>query len=79
MKDKVPIKDETQPITVSMEDDSNPEYPVRKFRTLQDLYETTQVLFVEDPTTYEEAVKKKEWRQAMEEKIITIEKNNTWY
>lgn len=39
---------------------SNPKSFVRRVRTIQDLYETTRVLFVEDPTTYEEAVERKE-------------------
>ncbi|KAL6335250.1 hypothetical protein AAG906_029487 [Vitis piasezkii] len=42
--------------------------PPRKFRSLRDIYETTQVLFVADPTTFEEAVEKEEW----------CGKNETW-
>ncbi|KAL6312715.1 hypothetical protein AAG906_024673 [Vitis piasezkii] len=42
--------------------------PPRKFRSLRDIYETTQVLFVADPTTFKEAVEKEEW----------CGKNETW-
>jgi hypothetical protein len=61
-----------------MNDDFYPDTPVRKVRTVQELYETTQVLFVADPTTYEEAAEKEEWRQAMQEELAAIEKNQTW-
>ena len=33
---------------------------------------------VSDPTTFEEAVAKKEWRQALKEELLSIEKNSTW-
>ena len=33
---------------------------------------------VSDPTTFEEAVAKKEWRQAMKEELLSIEKNSIW-
>ncbi|KAL6312732.1 hypothetical protein AAG906_015139 [Vitis piasezkii] len=52
--------------------------PPRKFRSLRDIYETTQVLFVADPTTFKEAVEKEEWCGAMKEEIAAIEKNETW-
>jgi hypothetical protein len=32
----------------------------------------------EDPTTFEEAVKSKTWRNAMESEMKSIEDNNTW-
>ena len=36
-------------------------------------------LFVDsDPIIYEEAVKEKKWREAMDKEIETIEKNHTW-
>jgi hypothetical protein len=31
-----------------------------------------------DPVTYEEAVKHEEWRNAMDQEIESIERNNTW-
>ena len=60
-------------------DDAVPEMQPRKFKTVQELYETTQVLLVADPTTYEEASEKQEWRNAMQEEIQSIEKNRTWH
>ncbi|KAF2283987.1 hypothetical protein GH714_017772 [Hevea brasiliensis] len=35
-------------------------------------------LVISDPTSYEEAVKERKWRLAMDEEIRSIEKNNTW-
>ncbi|XP_048440370.1 uncharacterized mitochondrial protein AtMg00820-like [Pyrus x bretschneideri] len=32
----------------------------------------------QDPTTFEEDVKFEKWRQAMDQKIQAIDKNNTW-
>lgn len=32
----------------------------------------------QDPTTYDEAVKSKEWKRAMDQEIQAIEKNKTW-
>ncbi|KAJ4772132.1 polyprotein [Rhynchospora pubera] len=56
----------------------DPEDEGRKFRSIHELYEATQILYVADPTTYEEASEKKEWCQAMQEELAAIEKNNTW-
>lgn len=36
------------------------------------------LLKVEGPTTFQEAIKGKEWRDAMELEFETIEKNETW-
>ncbi|RVW94747.1 Retrovirus-related Pol polyprotein from transposon TNT 1-94 [Vitis vinifera] len=65
-------------LSSSSSSQSSEETPPRKFRSLRDIYETTQVLFVADPTTFEEAVEKEEWCSAMKEEIATIEKNETW-
>ncbi|KAF2295180.1 hypothetical protein GH714_031936 [Hevea brasiliensis] len=35
-------------------------------------------LVISDPTDYEEAVKSKKWRMAMDDEIKSIEKNHTW-
>lgn len=40
---------------------------------------TQLALFADqDPTTYEEAVKQEKWRQAMNQELQAIEKNDTW-
>ncbi|RVW83084.1 Retrovirus-related Pol polyprotein from transposon TNT 1-94 [Vitis vinifera] len=65
-------------LSSSSSSQSSEETPPRKFRSLRDIYETTQVLFVADPTTFEEAVEKEEWYSAMKEEIVAIEKNETW-
>ncbi|KAJ7961681.1 Retrovirus-related Pol polyprotein from transposon TNT 1-94 [Quillaja saponaria] len=58
-----------------------------KTRSLIDLYENTEVIedvnlfcLVADsePLFFEEAENDKKWRQAMDEEIIAIEKNDTW-
>ena len=59
----------------------------RKMRSLQDLYDSTKItndvtlfcLFADyEPTRFEEAVRDKKWRNAMDEEIKVIEKNDTW-
>jgi Reverse transcriptase (RNA-dependent DNA polymerase) len=50
----------------------------RKLKTTQKLYETTQVLLVADPTTYEETVENEEYCETMQEEIHAIEKNKIW-
>jgi Reverse transcriptase (RNA-dependent DNA polymerase)/gag-polypeptide of LTR copia-type/Integrase core domain/GAG-pre-integrase domain/Domain of unknown function (DUF4219)/Zinc knuckle len=50
----------------------------RKTRTLDDLYNATQMILVVDPENYEEAVIEEEWRVAMKEEIDSIERNQTW-
>lgn len=59
----------------------------KKFRLLSDVYNDTveieldeDMLFlsVEEPSSYSQASEEKEWRQAMQNEIDSIEKNNTW-
>ncbi|KAJ4817458.1 polyprotein [Rhynchospora pubera] len=56
----------------------NNQPPPQKTKTMQELYETTQVLYVADPTTFEEAADKKEWQQAMKNELVAVEQNKTW-
>lgn len=58
-----------------------------RMRSLQELYEVTEnqndltlfCLFVDcEPIGYEDAVQNKRWRDAMDEEIKAIEKNDTW-
>ena len=35
-------------------------------------------LSIEEPTSYEEAAKNENWRNAMKSEILSIEKNRTW-
>ncbi|KAL8089889.1 hypothetical protein AgCh_039374 [Apium graveolens] len=59
----------------------------RKFRLLDDIYNETEeveideemlMLSVEEPTSYSQAAKEKEWRDAMKTELNSIEKNKTW-
>lgn len=59
----------------------------RHFRLLSDIYNVTEEVELADelmfvgavePTSYNEAVKVREWRKAMESEIAAIERNNTW-
>ena len=56
-------------------------------RSLQDLYDSTEIidgltffcLFADcEPTRFEEAMPDKKWRDAMDEEIKAIKKNDTW-
>lgn len=38
------------------------------------MYNTTQAIFVADPISFEEALKKEEWRNAMKEETEAIRK-----
>lgn len=59
------------------EEESSPESPPRRTRTLEDIYETCNFAAME-PTSFDEASKHQVWIQAMEEEIKMIEKNKTW-
>ncbi|KAL0447558.1 UNVERIFIED_CONTAM: Retrovirus-related Pol polyprotein from transposon RE1, partial [Sesamum latifolium] len=57
------------------------------YRSISDIYNATErmngdnlfSLFMNDePLSFEEAIKEKKWKQAMEEEIHSIEKNDTW-
>ncbi|MCF8701902.1 DDE-type integrase/transposase/recombinase, partial [Corynebacterium sp. MC-10] len=63
------------------------ERSVERARSLGDIYEDTErlenltllCLFADcEPVTFEEAVQSKKWRDAMDEEIKSIEKNDTW-
>ena len=56
-------------------------------RSLQDLYDSKETtdgvtlfcLFADrEPTGFEEAVREKKWRDAMDEEIKAVKKNDTW-
>ncbi|KAK8935837.1 hypothetical protein KSP39_PZI013998 [Platanthera zijinensis] len=51
-----------------------------KVRSLQDIYQNDEfaLLTTSTPTTFEEAIKKEEWKNAMQEEIAAITKNKTW-
>jgi len=53
------------------------ESPVRGTRTIEDIYERCNIAMLE-PANYEDAVKSKDWKVAMEEEIKMIKKNETW-
>ncbi|GKC64051.1 retrovirus-related pol polyprotein from transposon TNT 1-94 [Tanacetum coccineum] len=51
----------------------------RKFRSIDDIYAASPlILFAGDPLSVEEAIKKEEWRRAMEDELQAINKNMTW-
>jgi hypothetical protein len=51
--------------------------PVRGTRSLAEIYESSNIAICE-PAEFEEAVKKSEWIEAMQEELRMIEKNDTW-
>ncbi|XP_057449943.1 uncharacterized protein LOC130741148 [Lotus japonicus] len=61
------------------EDDSDPETPPRKFRSLSEIYESCDMwFFASEPQFFDEAVKEDVWRKAMNNEMRSIEKNQTW-
>ena len=76
----------TSPTTNPQEEESSSERTPR-FRSIQDIYEVTEnqdnltlfCLFADcEPMNFQEAAKKKTWRNAMDEEIKSIQKNDTW-
>ena len=60
------------------DNDGDSETPPRKFRSLREIHEScTLALYVSEPSSYEEAAERSEWRLAMEEEMSAIEKNET--
>lgn len=58
---------------------SGEESPVKKMRTIKEIYKTyTFALIIADPITFEEAAKTKVWKEAMKEELATIKHNDTW-
>ncbi|RDY01786.1 hypothetical protein CR513_14843, partial [Mucuna pruriens] len=65
--------------------EGSPSERTQKMRSIQEIYDETKIindlfcLFVDnEPLTFDEAIEDKRWRQAMEEEIKAIEKNDTW-
>ncbi|XP_042974666.1 uncharacterized mitochondrial protein AtMg00820-like [Carya illinoinensis] len=56
---------------------SSPETPSRRFRALNEIYESCNFTSIE-PKNYAIASKEQVWVDAMKEEIRMIEKNNTW-
>lgn len=59
----------------------------KRFRSLADVYNESEEVEIEDelllmgvdePSSYKTAVKEKAWRQAMQNELDSIEKNETW-
>lgn len=73
---------ESNDTTTTDDDGDEPRNP--RTRTLQDLYESTDqvhlVCLLEDTedVAFEDAISDKNWKAAMDEEIISIEKNKTW-
>ena len=68
-------------------DTSNSNNEAQNFRFLTDIYNGTEeiedenellLLEIEEPATYEQAIKERAWKVAMKNEIEAIEKNNTW-
>lgn len=59
-------------------DVSSPETPPLRYRNLNDIYDSTLALFASDPVSADVALQDVSWKQAMEEEIMAIEKNETW-
>ncbi|KAE8731101.1 hypothetical protein F3Y22_tig00002840pilonHSYRG00228 [Hibiscus syriacus] len=64
--------------TISQSSNTSEDTSPRGYRSLYEIYEATEVLYVAEPNSFEEAFKKDEWKQAMEEELAAIKKNQTW-
>ncbi|CAB75469.1 copia-type reverse transcriptase-like protein [Arabidopsis thaliana] len=80
-----PTTPPTSPTSSQIEESSSERTP--RFRSIQELYEVTEnqenltlfCLFAEcEPMDFQEAIEKKTWRNAMDEEIKSIQKNDTW-
>ena len=52
-------------------------YLIKGIRSLEDIYQRCNIIIYE-PTNFEEAKEKEEWRVAMREDLTMIERNKTW-
>lgn len=78
----------SQPSTPSSDSSATEtESEPQRFRPLSDIYDTTDVVEIEEelllsgidaPITFEQAIKDEAWRASMDTEIDTIEKNHTW-
>ncbi|KAA0051552.1 putative gag-pol polyprotein, identical [Cucumis melo var. makuwa] len=60
-------------------DETSDELPSQRFRSMEDIYNSSQfALMVYDPVCYDEVASKEEWQQTMKEEMTAIEKNGTW-
>ena len=65
--------------TSSSSNESFDETPLRKFRSLQEIYESCSfALVVSNPITYEEVAKMEEGHNVMKEEMMAIQRNETW-
>nr|KYP66220.1 Retrovirus-related Pol polyprotein from transposon TNT 1-94 [Cajanus cajan] len=83
---ETPTTPPTSPNTTLQDYESSSERMPR-FRSLQEIYEATEnldnvtlfCLFADcEPMNFQEAIGKKSWRNAMDEEIEAIKKNDTW-
>ncbi|KAK3022536.1 hypothetical protein RJ639_047474 [Escallonia herrerae] len=84
------ISQDTQSMPIDVADDAQRSHRARRRPTWMLDYEVTGIdqsedplthfaLFLDcDPTTFEEAVKESKWRNAMDDEIAAIKRNNTW-
>lgn len=51
-----------------------------RYRSLQDVYDSCSfALTITDPCSYDEAGHQQDWKAAMDEEILSILKNDTWF
>ena len=65
------------PLQIESIDESIDESPVRGTRSLEEIYQRSNVAVCE-PENYEDAQMNPAWQEAMKEEIHMIEKNHTW-
>lgn len=65
------------PTTNTKSSSSSPSSTPIRLRRLSDIYETCN-FYVVEPECFEQTVREEVWRNAMEDEIKMIEKNETW-
>lgn len=83
-----PTKSVESSNTATTNSDSATSNEATNYRTLADIYATSDVVELEEdelyvaeadePMSYKQASKEKSWRDAMEKELESVEKNNTW-
>ncbi|KAK8921022.1 hypothetical protein KSP39_PZI020059 [Platanthera zijinensis] len=74
-----PIQDSGVIIEPEHYDSESPSSLPKKYRSLKDIYQTEEVaMLTTTPTTFEEAAKDKNWKEAMQLEIKAIQQNKTW-
>ncbi|XP_074337696.1 uncharacterized protein LOC141674896 [Apium graveolens] len=86
-QEATPTSVSTQVFGISGGDSSVVSSEPRKFRSLDDIYNNTEIveldyelllIGMDEPLNYDQASRKKEWKNAMKSELEAVERNETW-